>query len=300
MKILDWYNHQGHQYEFFKLDAQFFLLDQSGNIPEWNGKHRPHRENVKYCKLDMILDQKFDFVIYRGGSDEQLVKIMKDRGSKIIYVSQTAFKPEIRVEPDAVVWNCHDSMIKYSKYFNCIHKAIVHGYDPDEFVFLEGKRNGRVLTLSNSFDKRPEVSGFNLWSSTNNIFNKKIMDVYGHNNSVGFAQIGTFSSQIEIYNTYSAYFNPTGLSPMPRARAEAMMCGMPIITTRLCSIDRYLREDECIYVSNEKEAFLAINKILNSEIYAEELSRKSRACAVREFGILKFLESWKVLLEEEL
>lgn len=297
MKILDWYNHQGHQYEFFKLDAQFFL-DRSGDFPNWNGEHRPHRENVEYCKLNMILDQKFDFVIYRGGSDEQLVKIMKDRGSKIIYVSQTAFKPEIKVEPDAVVWNCHDSMVKYSKYFNCVHKPIVHGYDPEEFIYLKRKRNGRILTLTNSFDKRPEVSGFDLWKITDDMFNEKIMDVYGSNNSVGLGQIKSFSSQIEIYNSYSAYFNPTSLSPMPRARAEAMMCGMPIITTRRCSIDRYLRDDECVYIESEREAFDAINKILNSESYAEELSVKSRNCAIREFGILKFLESWKSLLGE--
>ena len=299
MKILDWYNHQGHQYEFFKINAEFRLLGRSGNIPFWDENHRPKNKNVKLCDLSMILDDRFDFVMHRSASDEHLIDIMRSRGSKVIYVSQTVFDPEIKKTPDAIVWNSPEAMRRFSSKYKCPSFSIVHGYDPDEFAFLDKERNGRVLTVANSFKKRADILGFDMWEYCKN--KTGLVDLYGHNNEgLGFGRIDNFSNHINILNTYSVYLNTTTHSAMPRARAEAMMCGMPLVTTKNWGVGKYIREDECFFVRSKEEACDAINNILSNDSLRDRLSRASRDCAIREFSLNKYKKSWNKVFERVL
>lgn len=299
MKILDWYSHQGHQYEFFKLDHDFFLLDRSGRLPEWNSDHRPRNVNVSFCDLSMILDCKFDIVMYRNSSDEQLVEIMKSRGSKIIYVSQTVFDPMPKVKPDAIVWNSIGAMIKFSKNHACESFDIVHGYDPKEFRFDGADRNGKCLTVSNHFKDRGDLLGFDMWKYCNK--NIKGLDLYGHGNgNLGLGRIKNFKEHIDILNNYSVYLNTTTHSAMPRSRAEAMMCGMPLVTTKNWGIEKYIRDDECFFVRSKEEACNAINNILSNDSLRDRLSKASRDCAIREFSLNKYKKSWNKVFERVL
>lgn len=286
MKVLDWYNHQGHQYEFFKLGFDFFLTTKNLTNPSWNESHRPLNENVTISNLERLIDVDFEVVMYRTGCDETLVKKMQRRGAKIIYVAQTTFKPEISLMPDAMVWNCRAVMRKFKKHFDCKHYDIVHGYDPEEFKPIDIEKNGRFLTLANSFKKRGDLLGYDMWKNINGSEDR--CDVFGHDNEdIGAKRINTFDDQIRIFSEYSAYLNTTLHSAMPRSRAEAMMCGMPLITTKNYGIDEYIKPNECVYISNHRDA---ITNIRNCDF--AELSKRSREAAIREFSLEKYLKRW--------
>ena len=290
MKVLDWYNHQGHQYEFFKLGFDFFLTTRNLRDPKWNTLHRPLNDNVIISNLERLTDVDFDVVMYRTGCDETLVKKMQRRGAKIIYVAQMTFKPEIALIPDAMVWNCRAVMRKFKKHFNCKHYDIVHGYDPEEFKPIDVEKNGRILTLANSFKKRGDLLGYDMWKNISNYKNN--CDVFGHDNEdIGAKRIETFGDQLRVFSEYSAYLNTTLHSAMPRSRAEAMMCGMPLITTKNYGIEDYIKNDECIYIHNHKDAINSLKHISNLDF--SELSKKSRDVAIREFSIDKYLKKWK-------
>ena len=175
----------------------------------------------------------------------------------------------------------------------------MHGYDPDEFTFLGKEGNGRVLTVANSFKKRADILGFDMWKYCKN--KTGLVDLYGHDNEeIGFGRIDDFVSHIDILNTYSVYLNTTKDSAMPRARAEAMMCGMPLVTTKNWGVDSYIRDSECIFVNNKEEALLAINKILNNDSLRDRLSKLSREVALREFSLNKYKKSWNKVFERVL
>lgn len=289
MKILDWYNHQGHQYEFFKLGFDFFLTSSDLSEPVWNTDHRPLNKNVTLSDLERIIDVDFDVVMYRSGCDELLIKKIKRRGAKVIYVSQTVFEPELKIKPDAMVWNCKSVMMKFKKNFNCKHYAIVHGYDPEEFRPIDVEKNGRVLTLANAFMSRGSLLGYDIWKRA--ALTSGRCDVFGHGNEdIGVGRISSFADQIEIFSKYSAYFNPTLHSAMPRSRAEAMMCGMPLFTTKNYGIEEYIKDNECIYVDKNSN-FEKIFSELSKSKY-EYFSNKSREVALREFSLYRYLNNW--------
>jgi len=298
MKVLDFYNHQGHQYEFFKLGFDFYLLNPSLSAPLWNYNHRPLNGNVNICSLEDIINQDFDIVMYRTGSDEALLSLYRSRGSKLVFVSQTTFEPTPSIMPDAVVWNSHVPFSKYRDKFSCSNHYIPHGYDPEEFCPLENvSKNGRVLSLANMFKKRDDLLGYSMWNKINK--QTGICDVFGHHNEdIGAKRISSFEDQILKFSQYSIYLNTTLHSAMPRSRAEAMMCGMPLVTTKNYGIDLHVMPDECFYIRSEDEAVNAINKLLNDDNLYEKMSLASRSAAKREFSLASYLKKWNKVFEE--
>jgi len=297
VRILDFYSHQGHQYEFFKGDHTYTLLGSDNKCPNWNTLHRPKNKNVLFRSLEETSDMVFDIVMYRSSSDISVVNMHRKRGAKIIFVSQTTFCPEVRMDVDAIVWNSSKAMRDFSNKFNCRSEYIVHGYDPSEFKPISCKKNHRVLSLANAFKSRGNLLGYDVWSKVKS--KTGICDVYGHNNEdIRSKRVETFDDQIKIYSKYSMYLNTTTHSAMPRSRAEAMMCGMPIITTKNYGIEKHVYDSECFYIKDEYQAISAINKLLSSESLQEEYSKKSRNAAIREFSLSGYLSKWNNLFED--
>lgn len=300
-KILDWYVHQGHQKEFFKLSHDFYLVGADSGIPNWNEKHRSLSRNVNLITEVDARQIDFDIVIIRSPIDKVRYSHFIDRGAIPISVIQTTNAYTLPKQCKHVVWNSLDVMNRYSKTIpDKNHHYIVHGYDPNEFAVLDLEKNNRVLTVANAFKRRSQIMGYDLWIYM--LRNLKVLDVVGHKNfdiSLYISEAETFEELIKIYNTYSIYFNPTKSSAMPRSRAEAAMCGMPLVSTDNFDIGMYFTHDKNAILSNDRKVLKeGISKLLESKEMQKEYGGLSREIAIQHFNIKDYLDKWNYVLEK--
>lgn len=301
LKVLDWYVHQGHQREFFKLPYDFYLVGSDGRLPLWNRSHRPLPPNVTLINQRQANMMKFDVIMCRASIGREMMQPQINKGTEMIGVVQTTDPYPIPPKCKSVVWNSLVAMNKgKGKYKGGVkNNYIVHGYDPNEFTDLNLKRSG-VLTVANVFKRRSKVMGHPLWSEVDKDIGH--IRVIGHGNSdmsKSIKETGSLKELIRAYNQCAVYFNPTKASAMPRSRAEAMMCGAPIISTKNFGIGRYIRHGKDGYLSNNKDDLVKyINLVLDNPDLALELGAGARESAIKHFHIDDYLEKWIRIFEE--
>lgn len=299
-KILDWYVHQGHQYEFFKADHDFFLVHPNGSAPQWNKNHRPLGNNVHLISEKRAKMINFDIVIIRTPIPSKRYRPFIHKGAAPIAVIQTTDPIWLPREIKHIVWNSRVAMKANLGFYKIRHQHhIVHGYDPNEFKPLGLEKNEKVLTIANHFKKRANIMGYDTWQYVKRKFpdcdvigsrNEDISDAIGH--------LDSLDELIKAYNEYSIYFNPTRTSAMPRSRAEAAMCGMPIVSTMHYDFKRYFRPNKDALLSNDKKLLAAyINQLSESKAMREDFGARSRELAVKHFHIDKYLNHWQQIFD---
>jgi glycosyltransferase involved in cell wall biosynthesis len=300
LKILDWYVHQGHQYEFFKTGHDFYLLAPNGSVPKWNKKHRPLGENVSLVSDGKVRDEKFDIVVIRSPIHSRKYERHIKQGAVPVAVVQTTTPYNIDPRCRHVVWNSAEVMKSSKALFpKKNHYYIVHGYDPDEFRPLDINKNNRVLTVANAFKSRSAIMGYPLWAKVKKDI--RVLDVIGHGNYEMYRrnrEANSLEHLIRLYNSYAIYFNPTKSSAMPRSRAEAAMCGMPIVTTNNFDIGNYFYNKQNAVVSNSsKELIGGIKRLLRSEQMRVDYGEAARETAIKHFHINHYLRKWNKVFE---
>ena len=186
-----------------------------------------------------------------------------------------------------------DAMEKlHSNYPWCEHVHIVHGFDPAEFNDLGLERQDGILSVISKFSERGKILGFDDFKYVSNYLNKSLL--YGHGNH-GVAEsrgsLQTFHDLVKIYNSYKVYLNTTIESAMPRSRAEAMMCGSPLVTTSHYDIKNYINHGVNGYLADSPQDMVRYcKKILNDKILQSDLSAKSRETAIEHFHIKDYIK----------
>jgi glycosyltransferase involved in cell wall biosynthesis len=212
-----------------------------------------------------------------------------------IAVMQTYLPYKIPKWVRCVVWNSKVVMDEYKGQFSRQkHFYIPHGFDPKEFKFLNRVKNKRVLSAASLFEQRKKVLGFDEWLWVSNKI--KICDLLGHGNDRLKESIGSYPLEklVETYNQYSVFLNTTTRSAMPRTRAEALMCGTPLVTTNNFGIDEYLEHGKnCLFADTKEDMVKNINKILSSKALAKELGENGRATAIEHFHIDDYKAKWQ-------
>jgi glycosyltransferase involved in cell wall biosynthesis len=298
LKVLDWYAHQGHQYEFFKCNHDFYLVGTNSLPPDWNRDHRPLRSNVHLISEHQALRMKFDVVMVRSPLNIQRYKRFIQRGAIPVAVIQTTTAFHLPSQVNHVVWNSYEVMNKYSGRLGTRQNHyIVHGYDPNEFQDLHLDRNDKALVVANVFKGRADIMGYPLWQDLKKKVGK--IDLLGHGNEDvrgALGQAETFEDLISTYNSYGALLNTTADSAMPRSRAEAAMCGMPIVSTNNFDVGRYFVHNKNAILSNDpSELADGLNKILASKAMQEDFGQRAREVAIKHFHIKDFLQKWEDL-----
>jgi len=305
VKIMDWLVHGGHQYEFFKTGPMFYCSAKNGGKPSSEDLGRPENKNVLYLPEKNARVNKFDILMIRSGIPGQRVNEFK--GSKriipAIAVVQTHTPFRIPKWVRCIVWNSKWVMDKYKGEFSRQkHFYIPHGFDPNEFSRLDNiQKNGRILSANSMFEERGHLLGFKDWRWISGQSGK--CDLLGHSNESLSESIGSYplTGLVGAYNEYSVYLNTTTKSAMPRARAEALMCGTPIVTTNNYGIDRYLKHGvNCFFADNKTDMLKYCNKILYSKDLQEELGFSGRERAKRCFHINDYVERWQAVFREVL
>lgn len=305
--IADWLVHGGHQYEFFKTGHTFYCTSPAGDAPDPNSLGRPINPNVKYLKQKDMQEKRVHIIMVRS-------PIRKDRYNKLrgkyiynkppgIAVVQTTdpFIPPKWVR--CVVWNSKYCMQKYKKQIPWAkHFYIPHGIDPGEFCILNIDKNNKMLAAGSLYKKRGNLLGYSDWRWVADRM-KGQCSLLGHGNEDEPESIGSFSLDklVQTYNQHSVFLNTTIHSAMPRTRVEAMMCGMPLVSTINYGIKSYLvNEKNCIVANTKKEMLAGVRKILSSSSMQEDLSAASRETAIKYFHINDYLAKWEDVFEEAL
>lgn len=299
MKILDWYNHQGHQYEFSKLNHEINLVGLDGEVPDWDVTMRPLRDNVKLVDLYEGLKSSPDIVMWRRGSNYKWCKRMVRAGARCIGVAQTTyFDYMVPRFVSILVWNSKHAMEKlYKNYPWCKHIYIPHGFDPEEFNNRKYERFSRILTVCSRFKERGEILGLDMFLRVSNATG--LCDLYGHHNEglSGNGAARDFEELISIYNLYKVYLNTTIESAMPRSRAEAMMCGTPIVTTSHYDISEYITHNKNGFIAdNSNDMIKYCNMLINDNSRFEDFSEQSRETAIKFFNIYDYLDKWNQII----
>lgn len=297
--ILDFYVHQGHQREFFKLDHNFYLTNHDGKLPNWNTAHRKLNPNVQLIDLKKN-NIKFDIVMVRTPINPNLYLDLLRTGSRGIGVIQTFDPVNLHNSVKHIVWNSKIAMNNHVGFFKGKKEYhIVHGYDPEEFIDLKLSRNNEILTVANVFKKRSKIMGYNIWDAAN----RKLggISLVGHGNTDipgSIKEAKSFDELIKLYNTYGIFFNPTIKSAMPRSRAEAAMCGMPIVSTGFCDFSFYFRNKKDAFISNNTEELIRyLKQLKDNKNMRVEYGSAAREAAIKHFHIKEYLSKWEDVIK---
>jgi glycosyltransferase involved in cell wall biosynthesis len=302
--IADWLVHGGHQYEFFKTGHKFFCASPDKTRPNPLSIGRPRNENVSYVDQKKIQEQMVNIIMVRAGVHQNRYKRLMEKYAMHkpagIAVIQTTTVFSIPRWVRCVVWNSEYSMKKnYRTIPWAKHFYIPHGFDPDEFCLLGIEKNNKMLAAGSLYEQRGDLLGYSDWRWVADRLEGRC-SLLGHGNS-DKESIGShpLKKLVSVYNEHSVFLNTTIHSAMPRTRGEAMMCGLPIVSTSNYGIGKYLKNKKNCIIANTKEGMLkGINLILDSQAMQEDLSAASRETALKYFHIDDYLAGWAEVFDE--
>ncbi|MFN8389546.1 MAG: glycosyltransferase [Bdellovibrionota bacterium] len=201
-----------------------------------------------------------------------------------------------------VVVNSHQAQREWG--FQRSH-VIWHGFDPAEYQqtsYADG-----VLSIGRPMKSRPHYRGYFLAERVTQLLP---VDVALHALAVDepdaayaphtneFA-VQKFENYRKNIRRYSVYFNPTLHSPMPRSRAEAMLCGLTTVNANTHDVELFVKNGVNGFYSSDPEELADYLLFLHrSPESAKSIGAKGRQTAQDIFNHDRYLNSWQNLLSE--
>lgn len=197
-----------------------------------------------------------------------------------------------------VVCNSHQARDEWR--FRRSH-VIWHGFDPAEFPPADPRE--RILS---PVDLRPvtrphyqgqplyrEVTaGFPAGLLPEVVFVPEPSPVYRGN---AYAR-AKFRNYVDAIRSGRAYFNPTLRSPMPRARGEAMLCGVPTVSARNHDVDLFIRNGvNGFFAGDADELREQLLYLARNRDAARRIGLEGRRTALEIFNLDRFLAQWREL-----
>jgi glycosyltransferase involved in cell wall biosynthesis len=187
-------------------------------------------------------------------------------------------------------------------------KVIWHGFDPAEYP--PARRAKKVLTVAESIKTRPHYRGYYLYEQVTRGLECDILspdmpnavrvkEPSRHARSLEEYGAQWFRSYVDLVREYSIFFNPTLRSPMPRARGEAMLCGLATVSAKNHDVERFLENGvDGFYATDAKELEEQLRSLSRDERRAKKMGELGRAKAMRVFHLDRYLAEWQALLDE--
>ena len=119
LNIFDWLVHGGHQYEFFKLNHNFYCTGKNGKAPNYKDLGRPENKNVKFVNEPYFLKNNCNIIMIRAGTPHQKLDIIRKKTNGVgiaVMQTHTPFIPPPWTR--CIVWNSKVSMNRFKKQFS--------------------------------------------------------------------------------------------------------------------------------------------------------------------------------------
>lgn len=178
-------------------------------------------------------------------------------------------------------------------------KVIWHGFDPTEFPQATYEKNilspfGPLLL------SRPHYRGYFVYREVFKEFPEEHgpktlyvpePDILYDGNQYA---IGKFQNYVNELRKYSVYFNPTLRSPMPRARGEAMMCGLVTVSAHNHDVDLFIINGvNGFYSDNSSELRDYLLYLSENPEQMRKIGQAGRQTALDLFNHDRYLQQWE-------
>jgi glycosyltransferase involved in cell wall biosynthesis len=184
-------------------------------------------------------------------------------------------------------------------------RVIWHGFDPQEFPPATRCRQ----VLSHGEDSwRPHYRGKHVLQRVRDILGEEtLIETSDHPQAVLRPRLGNefaranFRAYVDWIRSFTVYLNTTIRSPMPRARAEAMMCGVIPISLRNHDVEHFIRHGvNGFWGDSAEELAEYIVFLLRDPRATLQISEAARRTAMDVFNHDRYLMEWTALLTEVL
>ena len=113
--------------------------------------------------------------------------------------------------------------------------------------------------------------------------------------------LGKYRNYVDEIRRYSVYFNPTLRSPMPRARAEPMMCGVVTVSARNHDVDMFIKNGvNGFYADAADELREQLRFLVRNSDQVRKIGAAGRATAMDVFNHDRFLGEWSQLVRRQI
>jgi glycosyltransferase involved in cell wall biosynthesis len=198
-----------------------------------------------------------------------------------------------------VVCNSHQAQREWGFRRSSV---IWHGFDPTEFAPATYER-GILAPLGALVLSRPHYRGYFLHRQVFADFPLELAPselavpdpspLYQGNVYATWK----FRNYVDELRRFSIYFNPTLRSPMPRARGEAMLCGLATVSAQNHDVDLFVKNGVNGFYSNEpgelREQLLALAR---GRGLARKIGLEGRRTAADLFNHDRYLADWARLI----
>ncbi len=337
LRILTYRWHVPHQYELYKLNAEFTLVGDLGesSCSWWDLGQRPLPSNACFANWREIDPSQFDLAILHF--DENVLhasvdarSIGADWGKTFRFLQRNLKIPRIAVchgtppldENTRVVTAARQALVDFlgetnvvvnsyqamSEWGFCHSQVIWQGFDPEEFL-CRSQSTGfplRILTLpGGAYAERPAYRGADLLGQVVPRVSAPLEslcvaepNLMLSGNTYARAK---FAHYIAALHKFDIYFNPTLHSPMPRSRGEAMLCGLTTVSADSHDVECFVDNGVNGYFSaTAKELADQLNFLLTNPAHARKIGLAGRETAKRLFHIERYLADWRQLIRHTL
>ena len=298
-KILKYPWHTAHDYELAKLPHQFFFL--SNTHRKWSYQQRPVPELINWvaseqdCQSDLMIlhldhwsytqpSKRFLFLKYRDAYSGP--KIVINHGCNMVDGCSAEIMREL-TQGTYVVCNsskAHDLWALPNSRF------IRHGMSPEDWPATSYERNNIIVV-------QPTGEFYRAYNNHAGIEHaERSIDITWIGRDIGFRFFDDYRSYL---GKSSVYFHPSFASPNPRARTEAMLSGLAIVSTAMHGEEEYIENGVNGFISNDIDELTDYLRYLRSNPEkAKSIGRAGRASAQKLFHIDSFIGQWNDLLRE--
>jgi GT2 family glycosyltransferase/glycosyltransferase involved in cell wall biosynthesis len=187
-------------------------------------------------------------------------------------------------------------------------RVIWHGFDPAEYP--PARRAKKILTVAESIKTRPHYRGFYLYEKVTRDVPCDILSgdmpnavrvIEPSRAARTLSEYGGrwFRNYVDLVRDYAIFFNPTLRSPMPRARGEAMLCGLATVSAENHDVARFVEQGvDGFYATEPGELNEQLKFLARDERVARAMGEAGRKKAMSVFHIDRYLAEWQALLDE--
>jgi glycosyltransferase involved in cell wall biosynthesis len=260
--------------------------------PEWGSAFQWFREHVALPKVAVCHGTpQFKGQYNMLYNEPDLMQVIEPERQRLVdYLSDVP-----------VVCNSHQAQREW-RFKNS--RVIWHGFDPAEFPAATYER-GIVSPLGPLVMSRPHYRGYFLY--------REVFDGYYDELKPGRLKVpepslvysgnayalAKYRNYVDELRRYSVYFNPTLRSPMPRARAEPMMCGVVPVSARNHDVEMFTQNGvNGFYGDSADELREQLRFLVRNPDAARKIGEQARLTAMALFNYDRFLGDWHALVRD--
>lgn len=292
LKSVNEVNVSDYDFAILHFDENVLSPENTNGVigPDWGKAFQWFRENVDLPKVAICHGTPQFFgqynIDYEGPDLLQVIE--QERAKMVEYLGDIP-----------VVCNSHQAAHEWQ-----FSKSLViwHGFDPAEFPPATYEK-GIVSPLGPLVLSRPHYRGYFLYRKVFDGFYDELSPetlrvpephvLYSGN---AYAQ-ARYWNYVDEIRRYSVYFNPTLRSPMPRARAEPMMCGVVTVSARNHDVDLFIKNGiNGFYADDPHELRDQLRFLIRNPDQTRRIGAAGRTLAMDVFNHDRFLGDWMKLV----